>query len=280
MAVVVDYLLKTYIMKRRIYAPALLLFLSLSYITVVNAQWEIGARGGISIPNLSAGGSNNNPLNTGYSSRFGPDFSLSGEYHLTPIFSLEARAEYSSQGGKKNGMQALATPDQIVELYLSQGATAPPYLYANYKSEAKLDYLLIPILAKFGWALGTSSSWRFYAEVGPYAGFLLSAKHVTSGNSDFYMDPAGTQPMPGGAHSFDATTNIKSQLHSANVGVDGNIGLAYALGATRRSTISVEAGGNYGFVNIQKGTANGKNNTGAAVATLGYSYRLGGKHKV
>jgi hypothetical protein len=33
-------------------------------------------------------------------------------------------------------------------------------------------------------------------------------------------------------------------------------------------------GGNYGFLNVQKGTANGKNNTGAATAVLGYSFWL------
>jgi outer membrane protein with beta-barrel domain len=271
---------KPIVMKKRFYAGALLLLGNLFCITAVNAQWEIGARGGISIPNLSAGGSNNNPLNTGYSSRFGPDFGASGEYHITPRFSLDGRIEYSSQGGKKNGMQALTTPTQIAEYYESQGMTPPSYMYANYKSEAKLDYLMIPIMAKFGWRLGQESAWKFYAEVGPYAGFLLSAKQVTSGNSNLYLDPAGKEAFPGGPQSLDATTNIKNQLHSANAGVDGNIGLSYALGADRRNSIFVEAGGNYGFVNIQKGTANGKNNTGAAVATLGYSYRLGsGKYR-
>lgn len=129
----------------------LALFLILSRLTAVNAQWEIGARGGLSIPNLTAGGSQNNPLNTGYSSRLGPDFGVSGEYHFSTLFSLEGRVEYSSQGGKKDGMQALTTPDAIVQYYQSQNIPPPPYLYANYKSEAKLNYLLIPVLAKFGW---------------------------------------------------------------------------------------------------------------------------------
>ena len=265
-------------MKSRPFKLALLLFLAQAGIITANAQWEIGARGGISIPNLTAGGSQNNPLNTGYSSRLGPDFSLSGEYHVNHRFSLEARLEYSSQGGKKNGYQALTTPAPIVQYYESQGATAPPILYADYKSQAKLNYLLVPILAKFGWALSKGSPWRFYAEAGPYVGFLLSAKQVTSGNSALYEDPAREHPLPFGPQSFDSTTNIKDQLHKANLGIDGNIGLSYSLGAARKSSIFIEAGGNYGFINIQKGTANGKNNTGAAVATIGYSYRLGDHH--
>lgn len=254
----------------------LALFLILSRLTAVNAQWEIGARGGLSIPNLTAGGSQNNPLNTGYSSRLGPDFGVSGEYHFSTLFSLEGRVEYSSQGGKKDGMQALTTPDAIVQYYQSQNISPPPYLYANYKSEAKLNYLLIPVLAKFGWGLGAGSPWRIYAEAGPYLGFLLSAKQVTSGNSNLYADGAATEPLPGGAQSFDQTTDIKSQLHTTNFGIDGNIGLSYTVG--KKNNIFVEAGGNYGFLNIQKGTANGKNNTGAAVATIGYS-RLLGDHR-
>ncbi len=255
---------------------ALALFLIVSHLTVVHAQWEIGARGGLSIPNLTAGGSQTNPLNTGYSSRLGPDFGVSGEYHFSTLFSLEGRAEYSSQGGKKKGMQALPTPDAIVQYFQSQNIPPPTYLYANFKSEAKLNYLLIPILAKFGWRLGAASPWRFYAEAGPYLGFLLSAKQVTSGNSTMYADAAAMQPVPGGPQSFDKTTDIKSQLHTTNFGVEGNIGLSYAAG--KKNRIFVEAGGNYGFLNIQKGSAIGKNNTGAAVATIGYS-RLFGDHR-
>jgi hypothetical protein len=69
---------------------------------------------------------------------------------------------------------------------------APPYLYADYKSEAKLNYLMIPLLAKFG-----------------------------------------------------------------------------------LNNIFIEGGGNYGFLNIQKGSQNGKNNTGAATAVVGYSHWFG-----
>src|ERR1700761_8645878 len=110
-------------------------FLSLSLFifgtTASYAQWELGARGGISIPNLSAPGSESNPLNTGYSSRMGPDFGVSGEYHISKLFSLEARIEYSSQGGKKDGFQALTPPDPLVQYMESQHMTVPTYLYAN-----------------------------------------------------------------------------------------------------------------------------------------------------
>lgn len=242
------------------------------------AQWKAGAFGGISIPNLTAGGSRNNSLNTGYSSRLGADFGLSGSYRFSGLFSLEARVEYAAEGGKKSGMQALTTPDPIVQYFESQGMPAPAYLYADYKSTAKLNYLLIPILADLGWDLKPHSPWRFFVDVGPYFGLLLSAKQVTSGNSPLYADPGATEEIPGGSQSFDASTDIKDQLHKANFGIEGDIGISYAFGQTASHSLFVQAGGNYGLLNIQKGTENGKNHVGAAIANLGYAYRFGSSH--
>jgi hypothetical protein len=232
----------------------------------------LGGRGGISIPNLTAGGSNQNPLNTGYSSRLGPDAGIFAEFKFSDLFSLQPMVEYSSQGGKKDGLQAFPTPGQIAAGYQQQGATAPAYLYANYKSEAKLNYLMVPILAKFGWSLAKASPWRIYVDAGPFIGFLLNAHQVTSGKSEYYTDPAGTQTLPYGSQSFANNASIKDQLYTVNIGLEGNIGLNYRIGA---ATIFIEGGGNYGFLNIQKGSANGKNNTGAALAALGYSYWFG-----
>jgi hypothetical protein len=228
----------------------------------------IGVRGGISIPNLTAGGSEENPLNTGYSSRQGPDAGIFAEFKFSDLFSLQPMVEYSSQGGKKDGLQALPTPDEIAEGYEARGAQAPTYVYANYKSEAKLNYLMVPILAKFGWNL-SKSPFRIYVDAGPFIGFLLSAKQVTSGTSNFYTDPAGTQAITPSPQNLDNTQNIKSQLNTVNFGVEGNVGLAYHF---KRSSVFIEGGGNYGFLNIQKGTANGKNDTGAATADIGYAF--------
>lgn len=261
-------------MKIKTFLPAFMIVVFLLP-ACVYAQWKVGAFGGISIPNLTAGGSENNPLNTGYSSRLGADFGVSGSHRFSPLFSLEARMEYAAEGGKKNGFQALTTPDEVAQYFQSQGMTAPPYLYADYKSTARLNYLLIPVLANLGWDLGHRSPWRFYIDAGPYFGLLLSAKQVTSGNSPLYADPGKTQEIPGGPQSFDASSDIKDQLHKTNFGIDGDIGLSYGFGQTREHSLFVQAGGNYGFLNIQKGTANGKNHVGAATANLGYAYRFG-----
>jgi hypothetical protein len=230
-------------------------------------QFAVGVRGGVSIPDLRTGSSNQNPLNTGYGSRIGPDAGLFAEVKFSDLFSLQPMLEYSSQGGKKNGLQAVTTPSGIAGMYPPE--QAPPYLYANYKSEARLNYLIAPLLAKFGWYFNNSSPWRIYVDAGPFVALLLSAKQVTSGNSPFYSDPAGQQAIAGGSHSFNNTENIKDQLHRANWGVEGNVGLSYSLGP---NSFFLEGGGNYGLRNIQKESRNGKNNTGAAIAVIGYSY--------
>jgi hypothetical protein len=130
---------------------------------------------------------------------------------------------------------------------------------------------LIPILAKLGWYLDAQKKFRITVAAGPYIGFLLSAKQVTSGNSYIYLDPSGKDTLPVGSQSFDKTTDIKNQLNTTNFGVDGSVGIEFLLGASHHDKIFFEAGGNYGFLNIQKGTANGKNNTGAATLMLGYA---------
>lgn len=243
--------------------PAIVMFFGT---TAYAQQIDLGVRGGISIPNLTAGGSEENPLNKGYSSRQGPDFGIFGEYHLSKLFSIEAMISYSSQGGKKNGFQAFP-PEPEQAAMLPPGTT---YLYADFKSQAKLNYLMVPILAKFGWNLGPKSPLRLYVDAGPFFGFLLTGKQeISGGTTTVYLDEQKTQPL--GPGPFDRTVDIKDQLNTFNFGVSGNVGLAYLFG---RSQVFVEGGGNYGFLNIQKGTANGKNNTGAATASIGYAYRI------
>jgi len=230
---------------------------------------SLGVRGGISIPNLTAGSGNQNPLNTGYSSRLGPEAAVFAEFRFSEMFSLQPMVEYSAQGGKKNGLQAFTTPDEVKAMFPE--GQAPQYLYANYNSEAKMNYLLLPILAKIGWNFG-KSPFRIYISAGPFAGLLLSAHQVTSGKSEIYTDPGGLQPLPGGASSFDDNTDVRNSLHRVNAGFEGNLGLSYRL---RRGSLFIEGGGNYGFFNIQKNAVDGKNNTGAAMAAMGYRYDFG-----
>jgi len=249
------------------------ILISLFFFSEIHAQnIDIGIRGGISIPNLSSGGSQENPLNTGYSSRLGPDLGIFADIKISNVFSLRPMVEYSSQGGEKDGLQAFPVPEMYAA-YFPPGMV-PAYLYADFKSEVKLNYLMIPVLAKFGWKFNSSSPFGIYVDAGPFVGFLLSGKQVLSGSSIIYSDASGQNALTQSSLSFDSTNNVKSQLNTVNFGVEGNAGITNQLG---KGNIFIEGGFNYGFINIQKGEANGKNNTGAATVTLGYTYPLGKK---
>jgi hypothetical protein len=247
-------------MKKLIFYASLFV-LSFLFFNADAQNVALGIQGGISIPDLSAGSAGSTPLSTGYSSRFGPDAGIYAQFKVSSLFSIQPGLEYSSQGGKKDGLQAVPDPNP-------QG---PPYLYANYNSTAKLNYLMLPVLAKFGWDLG-HSHWRFFVDAGPFLGYLVYAKQVTSGSSELYADMAETEPASPGPESFNATTDIKDQIHKANVGIEGNLGFAYKL---KKSYIFISGGGNYGFINIQKVAADGSNDTGAATIVVGYSFWLG-----
>lgn len=236
---------------------------------------SIGVRGGMSIPNLTGGSSLENPLNSGFKSRVGGDAAIFADFGITPTFSIRPMIQFSQQGGKKDGFQAYPTPSEVAPLFAQMEMPVPPYLYATFKNTAKFNYILIPVLANFGWNLSAQSPIRLHVNAGPFAGFLLSAHQVTAGQSDIYMDDKGLAQLPipgGGKQSFDAKTNIKDDLKTFNAGVEANVGVGYKLG--RSSNIFIEGGFNYGFIKIQKGEANGKNNTGAGTVSLGYAYQL------
>jgi hypothetical protein len=240
-------------------------------VSMINAQKNyVGIKGGISIPNLSANGSQQNPINTGYSSRIGPDFAVFYEAGITRTFSFMPLLEFSSQGGKKDGFQAFATPEEFAP-YFPPGQV-PPYLYADFNSEAKMNYLMLCALAKFSWPLGTKSLYSIYFDAGPFAALLVSAHQVTSGSSMIYADPQMQQPLTQSPQSFDQKQDIKSDLHKGNFGAEGDLGIALNV---PQGKIFLEGGANYGFLNIQKGTENGKNQTGAATVRVGYAYTIG-----
>jgi Outer membrane protein beta-barrel domain len=261
-------------MKKHLSKPTVLitiLFLLVYANSSFGQSFSFGVKGGISIPNLTSTGTSN-PLNSGYSSGLGPDAALFGEYHLSNLFSVELDVEYSSQGGKKNGKQALPVPSWVAAMF--PPGQAPSYLYANFNASAEINYLLFPLLGKFNVDFGSSGHWSAYVAAGPFAGILLSAKTVTAGTSNVYADAAETQPLLSQPVSFDTTADIKDQLYNTNYGIAGNIGIVYQWEQHR---VFLEAGGNYGLKTIQKDKANGENKTGAVVIRIGYAYTIGQK---
>lgn len=150
------------------------------------SQFYLGVKGGLSIPNLSSGTSN--PVSSGYSSREAPYFGVVAEKKCSHLISLHVELNYASQGGKKDGVQAIPGSN-FAQYFEAVGEPVPDYLYATYNSVAKLNYLELPVIVDFNFPL--NKTWSFFVGAGPYAGYLLNAKQVTSGSSPLYADAAG-----------------------------------------------------------------------------------------
>ncbi len=259
------------------------LLISAAFIILIGLQTKaqdsvkhyVGIKAGLSIPNLTSGGSVQNELNSGYSSTVGPNFAAFYECLVSKKFSLSTQLEYSAQGGQKNGFQALPTPPELEPYFTAQQRPVPDVVYADFDSKAKIDYLMLSELAKFIMPFNSKSPFSFYLEAGPFAGLLVSAHQVTSGSSDIYADKGKqeniTEITQQGPQSFDNTTDIKDDLHKGNFGIEGDAGFALKL---QNSKIFIEGGGNYGFLNIQKGEANGKNHIGAGTVRAGYAFGI------
>jgi hypothetical protein len=123
-------------------------------------------------------------------------------------------------------------------------------------------------MAKYSFSLSKSSN--LYVDLGPYVGFLLNAKQKTSGSSIVYADQAGTQAVSA-AVPFDATTDIKDQINSVNVGLTGGLGFTQNVGF---GEVVLDLRGAYGLTSVQSDAKNGDNHIGNLMISLGYSIPL------
>ncbi len=186
-----------------------------------------------------------------------------------------------------------------------------PYLYADYKSVAHFNYIMLPVQARAGWNFSQNSPWRVYVQAGLFAAYMFKAERVMSGESFVYTDKAMTQKLSqnaavtgafaalggqlasipdvaartaltgfitnvsaglGQEADFNQTVDITDDIKKFNFGFVGAVGISYTI--AQRHSIFIEGGGNYGFIKIQKSDANGQNRIGAGVVQLGYSFRL------
>ncbi len=241
-----------------------LLFLTLR---TAQAQIRIGVQGGLSVPNLSGG---NNEISQGYTSRLAPNFGITAEFGIIDNFSIQPEINFDGQGGQRNGLQPITNlPPQL----------PPPstgYYYASFKNMSILNYLEIPVLAKY--SLGVSRI-KFEVVAGPYIGFLLNATEKTSGTSSIYIDKNGDPlviPFPNGGatpiESFDASTDVTSSINRVNIGIAGGVGASVSV--TSRASLSLDIRGLYGLTNVQKDPADGTSHTGNLIVSVGYSYEL------
>ncbi len=177
--------------------------------------------------------------------------------------------------------------NQLVQLQGRGPVTNADPLYAEFDNTSELEYIEIPVLAKFGWG----TDWRLYVEGGPYVGFLISATQITSGDSQFFLDSSGNTPLgvpnpfynpedpqfgppfiPLPEQSFDASTDVKDDLNSTVFGFHGGAGLIRKLNEHHQVYLGVRF--SYGFTTLQKNEEFGESNIGGLVFSLGYAYTL------
>ena len=146
---------------------AALVVISTNYIS---AQAKIGLKGGLGFANAKY---TSGTYSETYNSIVTPNFGLTLDFKGSESFNIQSGLMYNGMGGK--------------------------YSYDGGSTRTHLNYLSIPLLAKFKFGEG------FHGYAGPQLSFLLSPK---------YKDE-------------DGTTDIKSELKGS--GVFGLFGLGYSL---------------------------------------------------
>ena len=155
----------------------------------VNAQdITFGAKAGINIANLDVTDAN-------IDSRTSLHLGVTAEFEISDTFSIQPELLYSAQG---------ATESDTYE---------DSFIRSVSESEWKLNYIQIPIMAKFYVSEGLS------LEAGPQIGFLASAE-VDS-------DRTETDLFDGTSVSTSSTVDAKELVKSVDFGL--NFGLGYKL---------------------------------------------------
>lgn len=221
---------------------------------------SIGGHVGLSIPNIRAGSTD--VLSQDFASRRGLFFGIFVETRIAPRLSLVVDVNYTSQGGKRDGVQPITMDIGLPPL--PDGS----YYYADYHNETILDYVEVPVQLRLRFGGGH----RFFANAGPYVGFLVRARAVTSGSSLIYLDRGMTQPVTPSPVPFDAETDVSDSLKGTNFGITAGGGFMHRAGP---GDLVVEAHFQVGLTTIQKDVAtSGSNKTGAVVVSIGYAFPI------
>ncbi len=269
--------------------------------TTTYAQIKIGGKVGYSIGRIAD--NSDNIYTEDYKSTDGVDFGAFVEFPVSELVSIQGEILYTQRGGKRDGLQPIPTDNlesaladnglsieqlnQLVQLQGRGPVTNSDPLYAVFNNVSELEYIEIPVLLKLGWG----NDWRFYVEGGPYVGFLISANQITQGDSQFFLDSSGMSPLgvpnpffnpedpsfgppfiPLPEQSFDAETDVKSDLNDVNYGIHAGAGLIRKLNEKHQVFLGFR--GSYGFKPLQRNEEFGESVVGGLVFSLGYAYTL------
>lgn len=226
---------------------------------------KIGTKGGISLPKLTA--DTDNIYSKDFKSFTAFEAGVFANYSFSDLISLQVELNYTVKGGERTGKQPVPAAQLPSAIMLPSGTV----VYADFSNKSVLEYIEIPVLAKFTFG----DDWKFFGNIGPYAGFLVGATQKTSGSSDLTADIPGVGETPialPAPISFDAETDVKDDIKNFNFGGIIGVGIIKELGT--KSEVFFEVRGTYGFIAIQENETFGKSNIGSFVFSLGYAYKL------
>lgn len=155
---------------------------------------ELGINLGLNLANISTV---DNQITA--SSRVAFNVGASGEYYFSDRWGIKTKLTYDSKGWA----DGFITDD-----------------FNNIKTDFKLDYLTIPIMAN--WHFGRNRNW--YLHFGPYVGILMNAKDSELG------------------------INVKDGFKTSDIGLDLGIGVKFELNDTTR--LFIEFDGQSGFTDV------------------------------
>lgn len=241
---------------------------------VRSEKFFVGIKGGLSIPTLQSGESEND-WNKNYTSRLGPYFGGLVEMTLSPHFSFQAELVYAAEGGKRDNIQPMAIPEEYLDAFQKAFKTDQDYLFANLYSVSRINYIQMPLMLKYHYPVAAGGKLQVFAQAGLCPGYMVQAKQIVKSEKlRVYFDGDGKVEIPSNlvysffGSSIDTVIDARDDLHSWNIGFQAAIGFSYQTG---KGKFFIEGGGNYGFIPVQKTDAHGKNNIGAGTVLSGYA---------
>ena len=174
-----------------------LLLIALFTLSMTNAQGiSVGVKAGVNYAGTLTTDSDYNDL---FKAAICPNYGIVAEYELSDAFAVQAEILYSPSGanGAGNDLEYKEFP-----------------LPLNSNADVKVNYLNIPILAKYYITDGLS------LEVGPYFSFLMSAK---KDGSFSYVHPSVGEIF---VQEYD-DNDVKEEYNSTDIGAV--IGAGYKL---------------------------------------------------
>jgi len=199
--------------------PILLIFI-MSSLVYGQEKITLGFQGGINLSSIR-GFSQEDTFSRAIAIRGG----IHGEYHFSSNFSAVINVSYDKKGVER----------KIIAFDPSQGG------FAEFTTRINHNYIGVPVM--FRYTLGKENKVRYFANVGPYVGFLLKVK-----NGEFDLGTEGFKKV--------------------EYGLSGGVGVIIPL--SERYNLYFELRDNLGLTNISDvpidgGSGEIKTNTYAAI---------------